>query len=105
MKLDVCGRRTIQNPSDAEIRDALRGLDAGDESGFVILGPDVMTYIQTCGDERGGFELEYQEGSTERHYCASDSAIPLDEILRAFREYRDGCGDWKERFQFERITW
>ena len=38
MKLEICGERTIVDPSDEDIRSALGGLDAGSGDAFVILG-------------------------------------------------------------------
>ena len=39
MKLEICGERTIVDPSDEDIRSALGGLDAEAGDAFVILSP------------------------------------------------------------------
>lgn len=103
--LDICGEREIEGPSDSDIRRALSDLDAGTGEAFVILGTDEMTYIQASGDKTVGFDLEYQEGSTAKHYRAARTDISLEEILTALIAYRDGRDAWKERFAFEWITW
>lgn len=105
MVLDVCGQQRIENPSDADIRRGLSDLDAATGEAFVIPGSDEMTYIQASGDKATGFDLEYQEGSTAKHYRAARTDISLEEILTALIAYRDGRGAWKEGFAFERITW
>ena len=105
MMLTIGGDRIIRNPSGDDIRGALESLDGSAGDAFAILGPDDMTYIQAGGDRHTGFDLEYQEGSVDRHYRAQKDDISLDEIVQAFIRYRDGWSDWKVQFRFERITW
>jgi len=104
-KLEICGERTIVDPSDEDIRSALGGLDAGSGDAFVILVPAEMTYIQASGDRRRGFDMEYQEGSIDRHFRATNESILVDDVAEAFIAYRSGDESWKSRFEFKRVEW
>lgn len=105
MTLTINGETKISNPSDDDILNALQTLDTTSGDAFVILESDEMTYMQAGGDRNVGFDLEYQEGTVEAHYRARRTDISIDEIAQAFRAYRDGQPDWKQRFDFELIRW
>ena len=104
MKLDICGEKTIVNPTEADIVSALSSLNTNSGDAFVILGPSDMTYIQASGDQNVGFDLEYQEGTTRQHYRATRESIPLNAIIEAFVAYRNENLEWKAKFTFERIS-
>ena len=61
MTLDICGDKQIQSPTESDIRQAVFALDTKNEDAFLILGSTEMTYIQTGGDQKAGFLLEYQD--------------------------------------------
>ena len=104
MVLNICGARMISDPTDEEIRRELSTLSTDNDDYFAILGPSDLTYLQVLGDKNVGFILEYQEGSVEAHFRATDDRIPLEQVVRAFIAYRDGSSDWQEPFTFEKIT-
>ena len=104
MKLDICGEKTIVNPTEADIGSALSSLNTDSGDAFVVLGPSDMTYIQASGDQNVGFDLEYQEGTTRQHYRAKQESIPLNAIIEAFVAYRNENLEWKAKFTFERIS-
>lgn len=103
--LDVCGSRKIGDPTDDAIREALAGLDKSNDDAFVILGFDELTYVQTSGDVRQGFDLEYQDGSTDRHFRATREDLTLEEIVAVFVNYRDARDDWWADLEFEPLMW
>lgn len=105
MVLDVCGARKIKNPTDEQIRIALEDLSTKNEDSFAILGPSDLTYIQASGDKSVGFHLEYQEGSVDAHFQATDEKITLGQVVSAFIAYRDANTDWQKAFTFKKITW
>jgi hypothetical protein len=53
---------------------------------------------------RIGFDLEYQEGSTDAHFKATDKNITLTQVVAAFIAFRDGDTAWQGRFPFEKIA-
>src|SRR5512134_3313570 len=102
--LDICGARKIQNPTEADIRQAVFALDTKQEDAFLILGPTDMTYIQTSGDPRVGFVLEYQEADAKHHYRAKRE-LTADEIVKALVSYAASTDDWKTAAEWEPIKW
>lgn len=96
----------IENPTDHDIRDALRRLDIDrDGEAFAILERDEMTYVQVGGDSTRGFDAEYQDGDVARHYRAEREDFTLDEIVQMLGDYRDGDIDWSAYGDWSRITW
>ncbi len=103
MKIEIGGDRTIDNPSDSEIRRTLETLGTQPDS-YIILEQDQMTYLQAAGDPATGFVLEYQEGSTDRHFQSRKTDLPLDVVAEAFSQYRQGIPDWRVRIEFEKLA-
>lgn len=105
MTLSLSSGRTFNNPTDGELRAALSTLDVRrDAEGFAILARS-ETYVQVSGDARIGSDLEYQEGSTRRHFRAKRTDCSLDEIVRIFAAYLDGSVRWAGVGEFEPLTW
>jgi len=102
--LDVCGIRKIQNPTESDIQRAVYALDTVKNDAFLILGPTDMTYIQTTGDQRNGFLVEYQENDVRHHYRAKRK-LNADEIVKTLGSYSAGSDVWKRTAEWERITW
>lgn len=102
--LEVEGGITIDNPDPAAISKALKSID-GKERTFAILTRSGlgMSYMQTISSAAQGLELEYQEGSIDKHFASTDEAIPLDQVIAAFVAYADGNDDWRGDFDWKRI--
>lgn len=101
--LDISGNYTIQNPTEADIRRALAGLDNQKDASFLVLSASQMTYIQVGGDAKAGFDLEYQEGDAQHHYRAVGN-VTADLVARAMVSYLNGTDDWKKAVKWERMT-
>ena len=102
MKLDIGGWRTVQDPNEAQIREAIRELD--DFEGFLVLSATDLTYIQSSGDSRVGFDLEYQEGSLDHHYRARKYDFEAETIVAKFSAYAAGDNGWRDGIDWEMIT-
>ncbi len=78
MQLQFESGLTIDNARASDIRKNLEGEEftilIADEDG------DGMTFIQCAEheDEPGYYVIEYQDGSMDRHYIATEEAIPLE---------------------------
>ncbi|MBN1672757.1 MAG: hypothetical protein JXR37_17065 [Kiritimatiellae bacterium] len=101
MKLEMGNGLVIENPEPDEIEHALTGLDGGEES-YAILAQSEMTYIQTCGGPETGFMLEYQDGTLDAHFGATNLTISLEQVTAAFLSYAAGTPDWKTAFGWHR---
>ena len=102
--LEICGDKRIQNPTESDIRQAVFALDTKKGDAFLILGPTDMTYIQTSGDQKVGFAVEYQDNDAKHHYRAKRD-LTADEIVKALVAYSTGADDWKTMAEWDRITW
>jgi hypothetical protein len=107
MILNLSSGSQVANPTDDQIREFLGRLNVRrDGEGFAILGPEEgESYVQVSGDKTIGFDMEYQEGDVTKHYRAKRNDFKLDDVVRAFTEYRDGTIDWGKYGDWERITW
>ena len=56
---------------------------------FAILERNELTYIQTALSVKGSFELEYQDGTLNAHYCCT-SDLTLEDVTKAFQAYAKG---------------
>ncbi len=102
--LNIRGNKKMLNPSAADIRAAVFALDTRKGDASLVLGPTEMTYIQTGGDQRVGFDLEYQEGDTDHHYRATRD-FTAEEITKALVSYAAGEDNWKAMAEWELVTW
>ena len=73
--------------------------------GFLILGPNDLTYLQCSGCRKRGFALEYQDGSVEHHYRAKRTDFDADTIAAKFTDYATGGGAWKKGVEWEELSW
>lgn len=90
----------IDSPSSAEIERVVKSLDA-DVNTFAILKREPLTYIQTR-TEQGQFELEYQDGDTDRHY-QSTRLVSRDEVAQAFTLYAKGDDAWRSLVEWQHL--
>lgn len=67
---------------------------------FLILEKDEMTYMQTCW-MKGGYNLEYQEGTILEHYWLTTLA-ERDDVIWALQSYLKGELYWKTKFKFQK---
>ena len=91
----------INMPMVERIEKALHGLSFDSDNGFAILSRGDQTYIQCATTSWGQFVLEYQEGSLDQHFQATDP-VELDDVLVAFRAYALGRA-WKDRFTWRKL--
>ena len=104
MKFERSDLSLINNVSEAEIIAEFEKFGGGDAEDFVVLSKNDMNYIQAApGDFEGeGLVLEYQDGSLDKHYSASDTIIPKELILSVFLAYLKGEESWKDKFIWEK---
>ena len=97
---DIC---MINNVSEAEIIAEFNKFGEENDD-FVVLSKNDMNYIQAApGDFEGeGLVLEYQDGSLDRHFSASDTNISKELILSVFLAYLKGEDSWKDKFIWEK---
>ncbi len=94
MLLVICEDEKIANPTEQDISRALRFLDETSNVAFASLEHDDMNYLLVTGDQRHGFRLEYQSGSTQEHFAALELTA-IDHTIRVFVLYLHGDSDWR----------
>ena len=99
MKLELESGFVATSPTDDDFA-RIEG-----EEFAILSGADADTYLQCAEQTEPPWEyiLEYQDGSLDKHYRATDGPIKLDQILVAFRKYRDGDPTWLTDFTWELI--
>ena len=98
MKLKTDTNLKIDNPFREQIRAAVIE-SASRPEGFVILGENEMTYIQTAANNYR-FVVEYQEGTLAKHYRAKGT-LSSDEVVELFFSYCARGHEWKSAVIWE----
>ena len=101
MYLEINGNAVNEPVSDELIEKTVYSL-TGEGDSFMILSVDEMTYMQASGDPRGGFVLEYQDGSLEQHYYCADPDISAGKVTDAFRSYLAQDDKWRKKYHWNR---
>jgi hypothetical protein len=86
-------------PTLEDIGKALSDVQAVKDGPFLILERSETTYLQTVYSP-GGYRLECQFESTDRHFTAKRT-LTHGEIARAFELYFKGDTAWKQGIGFE----
>jgi hypothetical protein len=82
----------IQNPSNEDIKKALRIIEKGDKWSYVILSrPENGYYIQT-----DVFALEYRNGTENEHYFCPPEYLTSELVLDTFLSYAEESPWWQE---------
>jgi hypothetical protein len=105
MKFERSDISLINNVSEAEIIAEFNQF-GNDNDDFVVLSKNDMNYIQAglSDFEEEGLILEYQEGSLDKHFHATETNITKDQVLATFLLYLKADASWKEQFSWEKTV-
>ncbi|HEV8437084.1 MAG TPA: hypothetical protein VGT40_03225 [Methylomirabilota bacterium] len=92
------------DPDPRTIAKVLAALDGGRHV-LATLGGSELTYVQASGSVQAGFDLEYQEGSLDRHYRSRAAAIPLEQVTEVFQQYARGDESWRHQLEWEHVPY
>lgn len=84
MKLNIDDDRSIENPTPAQVQAAIDALQSEE---FLILTASDERYIQVYAQEDGTYQLEYRDGSDERHFGVDPEAIDRSDVADAFSRF------------------
>ena len=101
MQLIIGGDKLDGEVTNGLIEQSIRGLTQEADS-FAILEKSHMYYIQTAGDPKNGFVLEYQDGSLEEHFSCTDGHIDTNKVIKAFQSYLAQDRRWLQDFNWEK---
>lgn len=95
----------VEGPTSDDVHSIVEHLGKC-ESGFVILAKDELSYLQTTlaepGEPEAGFVIEYQDGTTDRHFVLDEEFVDLARVLEVFSVYFKraidiaAIGTWKK---------
>lgn len=100
MRLEVDGEDVVNGPLESDVRDSLTRLEPSGPS-WAVLDLKTDYYFQTSIADDELFEVEYHEGSNDRHYKAG-SAQPRELVIEAFVGYLTGGNGWRTAFEWRR---
>jgi hypothetical protein len=99
MILQVESARKVKDPAQGEIREAISALRLPSPC-FAILSSSKLQFVQTAFSQEGGLILEYQDGSTSRHFQSIRGDFSVREVTDVFLEFSRGDTSWKSRVQW-----
>jgi len=101
MTLEIQGKRQILDPSLHEIETAVKSMTLTDDC-FLILsrGEDGFTYIQAMLEDNSLWTVEYQDGSLEKHFQASN--VDTKRVVTMFLAFAGGDETWRDAAQWTR---
>lgn len=102
MRLDIGGHTTIDGPTPGRVEQVLRSMAEQNEQ-YVSLDSAEQYYVMAMPSQFVGefWDLEFREGSAERHYAAADGR-PIDEVVEVFLSYLNGDNVWRTRVEWKR---
>ena len=101
MKLIIGGDPVEGEVTNGLIERTIWGL-TGDGDSFVILEKSEMHYMQTSGDMKNGFVLEYQEGALDEHFTCTDEPVDAKRVIEALQSYLAQDRKWLTKCNWEK---
>lgn len=109
MRLTTDADPPIDQPTPDDIRRVVSFSDHPRRT-FAILQDRPGFYIQVAIDDHRNYQVEYQDGTLDRHYEAyvvehhDDDAHPgLGEVVAAFVSYLRGDDEWRRQFRWTKL--
>lgn len=101
-RLDIEGKQQIFNPTPQQIKMAMESISL-DGDRFLILdkGPGGMTYMQAIREDNSSWTLEFQDGSLEQHFQASN--LSREKVAEMFLAFAGGDEIWRTAVKWERV--
>ncbi len=86
MNLELNGDAFAQNATESDLVRCLDSFFSAAQDSFVILS-DKEGFVQVGKNKRGGFVLERQDGSTEKHFRCSNENLSQQDIRATFSRF------------------
>jgi hypothetical protein len=92
----------VDNPIEDDVRQVFDALEKGWIE-FAIMEDDNGSFIQTAGGGGSPYTLEYNEGSVQWQFRATDSKLTRERVLDAFLAFRRADASWKSQFTWQKF--
>lgn len=99
MILKLESGKTVENPKYEDFPKVLQELN-DDVSAFAILELDNNNFMQTTGNRKDGFIIEYQEGGIENHRQLKGH-FSIEQVIDTFQKYSKNVNSWKQDFEIK----
>jgi hypothetical protein len=94
MILELESGKTIKDPKHEDFPKALMELET-EKSLFALLELDNGRFLQTTGNKKDGYTIEYQDGGIENHHQLKDR-FSLEQVIDIFQKYSKGNYPWNK---------
>jgi hypothetical protein len=97
--------KLIHNPTEADIKAAVTGLNSSDDGPRLVLSTAGNTNeLQVSGSPKGGFSFDYHEGLGDNYplYVSKKSDYSADAVIKLFDAYLKGGSDWKSQVEWQK---
>jgi hypothetical protein len=99
--LNNSDNKTVQNPTESDIRTAVTSLD-GDTNIFLILRKDAKHWIQASWAAKGPLiDFDYAEGVEDAQFH-TPKKYSADIAFKVLDSYLKGTEDWKKLVEWEK---
>lgn len=103
MQLTINGQIHSENPDADQLKSAVANL-GGEE--FLILSrgsDDDELYIQTYHNKDDSWQLEYRDGSADRHFYLDPQSITIDDVTDALVMYLNDPASIEEKWTWKKL--
>ena len=97
MILELESGKTIKDPKYEDFPKALMELET-EKSLFAVLELDNGRFIQTTGNKKDDYIIEYQGGGIENHHQLK-GRFSIEQVIEIFRRYSKGNNFWEKDFE------
>jgi len=97
MILELESGKTIEDPKYEDFPKALMELETG-KSLFAVLELDDGRFIQTTGNKKDGYTIEYQEGCIENHHQLK-GRFSIGQVIDTLQRYSKGDSSFGKDFE------
>ena len=100
MNLNLNDDTSLDDPSDAQLRAGIAELE--DEQ-YAILSSGDEVYVQVYRHGASDFQLEYRDGSADKHFGAAKNDLPIAQIQDVFSAFLMNSPDWNQGVDWEKL--
>ena len=102
MLLLVNGKPISEDASNVQITNSLYTITGKKDT--VVLSKNNVQFMQSTGTPASGLALEYQDGPIGENYKCVNSALSIEQVAKAFKNYLAENKNWKSDLSWEKTT-
>jgi hypothetical protein len=103
-EINEMGHAVTHNATEDDLIDALAAMERGDIEYVILEDSARKLFMQTAGDARSGYDLQYNNGADDVMFQAR-SKMSGAQITEAFMLFLNQDNAWRTMFDWERFTY